>query len=304
MSLSTQEFGMIEADVALSPVRAAGNIPAVEAWRRFRRNRPALLGGLLLLLIVVASLIAPFLVPEDLLRQQLSRALIAPSWAHPLGTDHLGRDVLTRLLYGARLSLLIGVLATGLALVIGVPIGLASGYYGGVPDLISQRFVDILLALPGILPALVLGALLGPGLTNVVISVGVGVAPLFIRLARGATLSIRAQLYVEAARTLGVRDSGILLRHVLPNMASLVIVQATLTIAVTIPAAAGLGFLGLGVPATTPEWGAMLGEGRQYIFSAPYLALAPGIAIFLAAMAFNLLGDGLRAALDPVGDQR
>jgi ABC-type dipeptide/oligopeptide/nickel transport system permease subunit len=275
----------------------------LEAWRRFRCNRPALLGSLMLLAIIVAGLLAPLVIPDDLLRQQLSRALIAPSWAHPLGTDHLGRDVLARLLYGARLSLMIGVLAMGLALVISVPIGIASGYFGGAVDLISQRIVDILLALPGILPALVLGALLGPGLTNVVISVGIGIAPLFIRLARGATLRIRAQPYVEAARALGVRNYGVIVRHVLPNIASLIIVQAALTVAATIPAAAGLGFLGLGVPPTIPEWGAMLGEGRQYIFSAPHLALAPGIAIFLAAMGFNLLGDGLRAALDPAGGE-
>jgi ABC-type dipeptide/oligopeptide/nickel transport system permease subunit len=273
--------------------------PALEIWNRFRRHRLALIGATILATLLTLSLAEPLISPYDPVRQQLSSALLPPSFAHPLGADHLGRDIATRLLYGARFSLLISVLATGLGLFIGVPLGAISGYYGRWVDLLIQRLVDILLALPGILPALVLGAILGPGLLNVIVAIGVGITPLFIRLVRGSVLSIRAQPYVEAAHALGIPDRQIIRRHVLANALVPIIVQATLMLAATIPAAAGLGFLGLGVEATIPEWGAMLGEGRQYIFSAPHIALAPGLTIFVTALAFNMLGDGLREALDP-----
>lgn len=270
-----------------------------EAWRRFRRQTPAMLGLTILLILVLASIAAPILTPYDPEKLKLTDALIHPNLTHPLGTDHLGRDVLARLLYGGRLSLTIGFLAVGIGLVVGMPLGAVSGYYGGRVDMVVQRMADILLSFPSILLALSLVAVLGVGLRNVIISVGVSAIPSFIRLVRGSVLSIREQTYVEAARAVGVRDRVILRRHVLVNALAPVIVQATLNLGTAILVAAGLGFLGLGVQPPTPEWGAMLGEGRQYIFSASYMATFPGLAIFLAVLGFNLMGDGLRDALDP-----
>jgi ABC-type dipeptide/oligopeptide/nickel transport system permease subunit len=229
----------------------------------------------------------------------LAQVLKPPSLHFPFGTDYLGRDILTRILYGGRLSLLIGLLAVVLGLAVGVPLGAVSGYYGGWADLIIQRLADILLAFPGFLLSLSLVAMLGVGLQNVIVSVAVGAVPSFIRLVRGSVLTIRELTYVEAARSVGVRDRAILFGHVLPNAMAPVIVQATLNLGTAILIAAGLGFLGLGVPPGTPEWGTMLGEGRNYIFRAWYLETFPGLAIFLAVIGFNLLGDGLRDALDP-----
>lgn len=270
-----------------------------EAWQRFRRQTPAMLGLTILLILVVAAVAAPILTPYDPEKQKLVDVLIHPNSIHPLGTDHLGRDVLARLLYGGRLSLMIGFLAVGIGLVVGMPLGAVSGYYGGQVDMAVQRVADILLSFPSILLALSLVAVLGVGLRNVIISVGVSAIPRFIRLVRGSVLSIREQTYVEAARAVGVKDHTILGRHILVNALAPVIVQATLSLGSAILTAAGLGFLGLGVQPPTAEWGAMLGEGRQYIFSASYMATFPGIAIFLAVLGFNLMGDGLRDALDP-----
>jgi len=271
----------------------------LDIWRRFLRRRSAVLGLAILLTLIASSIAAPLLTPHDPERQKLSQSLIAPSQQFPLGTDYLGRDMFTRLLYGARWSLAIGFLAVALGLAVGVPLGALSGYYGGWSDLIIQRLADILLSFPGFLLALSLVAILGVGLQNVILSVGVSAIPSFIRLVRGSVLTIRHQMYIEAAHSVGVRDGRIILLHVLPNAMAPVIVQATLNLGTAILVAAGLGFLGLGVQSPTPEWGAMLGEGRSYIFSASYMATFPGIAIFLAVLGFNLMGDGLRDALDP-----
>jgi peptide/nickel transport system permease protein len=270
-----------------------------EAWRLFRRNRVALVGLGLLVLLFLLALGAPLLTDYDPTRQNLAEALGPFSRAHPLGTDELGRDMLARLLYGGRLSLMIGFVAVGVGLVVGVPLGAISGFRGGLMDLGVQRVADILLSFPGFLLALSLAAMLGVGLQNVIISVGVGAVPFFIRLVRGSVLSIREMQFVEAATALGQRQRVIMFRHVLPNAIAPVIVQATLNLGSAILVAAGLGFLGLGVQPPTAEWGAMLGEGRQYIFRAPGLTTFPGLAIFVAVLAFNLLGDGLRDALDP-----
>jgi ABC-type dipeptide/oligopeptide/nickel transport system permease subunit len=229
----------------------------------------------------------------------LERVLQRPSAAHLLGTDWLGRDLLTRVLYGARVSFLIGILAVGLSAAIGVPVGLVSGYYGGVVDIAVQRAVDLALAFPGFLLALTLISVLGVGVLNVVVSVGLATAPIYVRLVRGVALSIKAQTYVEAALAVGAQPTRLMGRHVLPNCLAPVIVQSTLQLGTAILTAAGLGFLGLGVKPPTPEWGTMLGEGQTYLFSSWYIATFPGLAIFLTVMAFNLLGDGLRDALDP-----
>jgi peptide/nickel transport system permease protein len=275
----------------------ASAIPSL--WRLFAQRRTAIVGAAILLVLLILSLAAPLLSTHDPEKMVLSQVLRPPSREFPLGTDYLGRDMWTRILYGGRLSLMIGLLAVAVGLMIGVPLGAVSGYFGGRSDLFIQRIADVLLAFPGFLLSLSLVAVLGVGLQNVIIAVGIAALPSFIRLVRGSVLSIRELSYVEAARAIGVPNRAILFRHILPNAMSPVIVQATLNLGTAILVAAGLGFLGLGVRPPTPEWGTMLGEGRSYIFSAWHVATFPGLAIFLAVLGFNLLGDGLRDALDP-----
>jgi ABC-type dipeptide/oligopeptide/nickel transport system permease subunit len=300
MSPSTLESATPEPAIAeATPAGRSALRRLQEGWQRFRRHRTAMAGLVLLVSLFALAVAAPLLTSHNPERQSLSEALRPLSPAHPLGTDHLGRDMLARLLYGGRLSLLIGFLAVGLGVVVGVPLGAVSGFRGGLTDLVIQRLADILLSFPGFLLALSLVAILGVGLRNVIISVGISAVPSFIRLVRGSVLSIREQAYVEAAHAIGQRRTVIIFRHVLPNAMAPVIVQATLSLGFAILVAAGLGFLGLGVQAPTPEWGTMLGEGRQYIFRAPGLTMYPGLVIFLAVLGFNLFGDGLRDALDP-----
>jgi ABC-type dipeptide/oligopeptide/nickel transport system permease subunit len=267
--------------------------------RRLGRHRTATVGAAILLAFVAATVLAPVLLPHDPDEADFDRVLQRPSAAHPLGTDQLGRDLLTRVIYGARVSFLIGILAVSLSACIGVPVGVISGYHGGTVDIAVQRVVDLMLAFPGFLLALTLISILGVGVLNVVVSVGLATAPIYVRLVRGVALSIASQVYIEAARAVGVPEGRILRRHVLPNCLPPVIVQSTLQLGAAILTAAGLGFLGLGVKPPTPEWGTMLGEGQTYLFSSWYIATFPGAAIFLTVMAFNLLGDGLRDALDP-----
>jgi len=268
------------------------------AWERLQRRKTAAAGLIILGLLLAASLAAPLLMgdPNEV---DFAGVLQPPSLEHLLGTDQLGRDLLTRVAYGGRISFLIGALAVALGLAAGIPVGVISGYVGGTLDLLVQRGVDLLLAFPGFLLALTLIAVLGVGVTNVVVSVAAAAMPVYIRLVRGATLSIREQAYVEAAKALGAGDAAIIVRHVLPNCLTPVIVQSTLQLGVAILTAAGLGFLGLGVKPPTPEWGTMLGEGQTYLLSYWFIATFPGLAIFLVVMAFNLVGDGLRDALDP-----
>lgn len=273
--------------------------PWLQALRALVRNRAALAGLVIITALGLVAVFAPLFSSYDPAQQNLAVALQRPSWAHPLGTDNLGRDILARIMYGGRISLLIGFLAVGMAIAIGVPLGLVSGYFGGWVDMVIQRIADIMLSFTTFLLALALVAVLGVGLKNVIIATGIGVVPQFIRLTRGLALSLREQVYVEAATGFGVSDATILRRHILRNSLTPIVVYATLNIGITILVAAGLGFLGLGVQPPTPEWGTMLGEGRDYIFHASYLATFPGLAIFLAVLAFNLIGDGLRDALDP-----
>ncbi|MGH3392716.1 MAG: ABC transporter permease [Actinomadura sp.] len=289
----------IQEQTYAEPAEISARRPWARALRALTRNRAAVAGIVVIAVMGFLAVAAPLLTPYDPQQQDLSAALRAPSAAHPLGTDNLGRDILARIMYGGRISLLIGVLAVSIAIAIGVPLGLLSGYFGGWVDMLIQRVADIMLSFTTFLLALALVAVLGVGLKNVIIATGVGVAPQFIRLARGLALSLREQVYVEAATGFGVSDLMILWRHVLRNSLTALIVYATLNIGITIIVAAGLGFLGLGVQPPTPEWGTMLGEGREYIFHASYMATFPGLAIFLAVLAFNLIGDGLRDALDP-----
>ncbi|TMC08275.1 MAG: ABC transporter permease [Chloroflexi bacterium] len=273
--------------------------PQSRVWARLRTHPSALVGMVILALYVLLSAVGPLLLRYDPVHQNLADAFLPSSLTHPLGTDELGRDELVRLLYGTRYTLVLGFAAVAIGVGIGLPLGAVSGYFGGWLDLLAQRVMDILLAFPNILLALALVATLGVGLQNVIISVGITSIPVFVRLVRASALSVRELPYVEAGRALGVPSIVVLLRHVVPNSLAPVIVQASLQLGAAILIAAGLGFLGLGVQAPTPEWGTMLGASRNYIFSDPNLATFPGLAIFGAVLAFNLLGDGLRDALDP-----
>lgn len=278
-------------------------LPTESRWRRFwvklRRNKAAVAGGILLLLYIGCALLAPVLFRGDPAAPNLVLALEPPTIKEPLGTDELGRSILGRVIYGARISLLIAVGVVSVGLFIGVPLGLISGYFGGNVDFIIQRATDAMLAFPGFLLALALVSVLGVGINNTVISIGISMIPLYIRLVRGCVLTVREEVYVEAARAAGTPDRMILIRHILPNVMVPITVQTSLSMGTAILFAAGLGFLGIGVQPPTPEWGAMLGSARGYLFNAPHVATFPGIAIFLAVLSFNLLGDGLRDALDP-----
>lgn len=294
MALTTASA--VEAPVVeLAVVTTAGG----RVWERLRTHPSAMVGISILTLYVLASLLGPLVFRWNPIHQTLSDAFLAASSGHPLGTDDLGRDELVRLMFGARYTLALGFAAVAIGLAIGVPVGAVSGYFGGWIDLLSQRVTDVVLAFPNILLALALVAVLGVGLTNVIFAVAITSIPIFIRLTRASALSIRELPYVEAARALGVPSAAILLRHVIPNSLAPVIVQASLQLGAAILLAAALGFLGLGVQAPTPEWGSMLGFSRNYIYSDPNLATFPGLAIFGAVLAFNLVGDGLRDALDP-----
>ena len=283
---------------ALAGPGASGGV-ANETLRRLFRSPSAVTGLTIVGLLLLAGIFAPLLTPFDPNQGNLREVLQPPSFTHPLGTDQLGRDLLARLLYGARLTLVIGGFAVVVGMVVGVPLGIISGYYRGVADLVIQRVMDLMLSFTSFLLALTLVALLGVGLTNVIVAVGIATIPRFARLVRSSVLTIREVSYIEASQALGAADGRVLSRHVLPNAMAPVIVQATLSMGTTILTAAGLGFLGLGVQPPTPEWGAMLGEGRNYIFTQPSVTTYPGLAIFLAVVGFNLLGDGLRDALDP-----
>jgi len=273
--------------------------PLKRKWAKLKRNKAALFGGILIIIYVTSALFAPVLFTGNPSAPDLMNSLESPSVDHPLGTDELGRSILGRIIYGSRISLLIAVGVVSVGMTIGIPLGLVSGYYRGKVDFIIQRATDTMLAFPGFLLALALVAVLGVGLKNTVISIGISMVPLYIRLVRGCVLSVREEVYVEAARAVGTRDVIILIRHILPNVMVPITVQTSLSMGTAILFAAGLGFLGIGIQPPTPEWGSMLGSARSYLFHAPHVATFPGIAIFLAVLSFNLLGDGLRDALDP-----
>lgn len=266
---------------------------------RFLEARGARIGLFIVVLAVGAALVAPFAAPYPPERQDIEILLSGPSAAHLLGVDDLGRDVLSRVLFGARVSLAVGVIAVGISLVIGLPIGLVSGYVGGVVDNVLMRIMDGLLAFPALVLALGISAVLGPSLENAMIAIGVVGVPTFARLVRSGALAVRNLEYMLAARAIGVSQVRILVRHVLPNVISPVIVQASLAIGTAILTEATLSFLGLGVQPPTPSWGSMVDAGKGYLDAAPWFALAPGAAIFVTVLGFNFLGDALRDALDP-----
>ncbi len=269
------------------------------AFKGLLRNRSALVGLMMVSVLAVVGILAPVLAPHDPLQRAMRERLTPPSSNHWLGQDELGRDILSRVIHGARISLTIGIVSVGVGMAIGMPWGLLSGFYGGKLDLITQRAIDILLAFPPIILVILVVTMIGPGLWNAMMVIGISTVPAYTRVVRGSTLSLRDMEYVQAARALGASDFRILLRHVLPNVLGPVVVLATLYTASAILTAAGLGFLGLGAQAPTPEWGAMLSRGREYLRVAPHVSAFPGLAIFLSVLGFNLLGDGLRDAIDP-----
>ena len=270
-----------------------------DAWRRLRRNRAALAGLLLVGFLAVAAILAPVVGPSDPIAQDLDARLLPPSRQHWLGTDDLGRDLVSRIVYGGRVSLTVGIVSIGLALIVGTLLGLVAGFYAGWADSVTMRIMDIMLAFPATLLAIFIVGIRGPGLNNAMLAIGVINIPIFARIVRGSVLRVRHEEFIEAARALGASQTRILGRHVLPNTLAPIIVQGTLGIGAAILEAAGLSFLGLGAQAPTPEWGAMLTNTREFLRDAPWAATFPGIAILLAVVGFNLLGDGLRDALDP-----
>ncbi|ALL69523.1 putative glutathione transporter, permease component (plasmid) [Paraburkholderia caribensis MBA4] len=266
---------------------------------RFMRNRAAVFGAVLVALIVVMAVFAPWLTQYDPVQASFMTVRQAPSAAHWFGTDELGRDVLSRLLYGARASLMAGVVSVGIAVVLGVPLGLLAGYFGKLVDGVISRIADALLSIPFLILAIALSAFLGPSLTNAMAAIGISAMPRFIRLTRGQAISVKAEEYVEGARAIGLDHGRIILRYILPNVLPPIIVQASLTVASAIIAEASLSFLGLGQLPPAPSWGSMLNTAKDFVSQAPWMSIFPGIAIFLAVLGFNLLGDGLRDALDP-----
>ncbi len=273
--------------------------PSALAMRRFA-GRPAAVAGLIVIsLFVLIAICAPLVAPYNPDKTSWTLIRKAPSWAHLMGTDENGRDVFSRVVFGAQASLLAGVVSVLIAAGIGVPLGLLAGFAGGKTDAAIGRVVDAMLACPFLILAIALAAFLGPALTNAMIAIGVTAAPVFVRVARGATMDAAINDYVEAARALGNPPWRVAVRHVLPNIVPPVLVQATLAIATAIIAEASLSFLGLGQQPPAPSWGSMLNSAQRFLTQAPWLAIFPGVAIFLAVLSFNLVGDGLRDALDP-----
>ena len=270
-----------------------------DTLHRVIRNRAAVAGGAVVAFFVVVALFAPVLAPFDPLKGRLGDRLRAPSAAHWLGTDELGRDVLSRVLHGARITAQVQVAAVGLALAIGTVLGLLAGYVGRSTDQTIMRLMDILMAFPGIFLALAIIAALGTGLANVIIATGIFLVPQFARVVRASILTLRDMEFVQAARALGQRDVAIVFRYLLPNSLAPIIVQTSLRMATVLLTASGLSFLGLGVQPPAPEWGAMLSNARSYMITAPHVAMMPGLAIALVVLGFNLLGDGLHDSLDP-----
>jgi peptide/nickel transport system permease protein len=290
---------------AAPPLPAAFDVPSTVLSRpptlaqRFVRHSGAVVGLILLSAILLVAVIGPVLIPHNPYLSDSNATLLPPQPAHLFGTDDLGRDVATRMVHGASLSLLMGFLAVGLAVVLGILLGLPAGYYGGGTDMVVMRGMDVMLAFPSILLALSIVSVLGPSLQNAMLAVGISVVPVYVRLVRASSLQTRDLGFVEAARVIGVRDRRIMVRHILPNVLPPLIVVATLGVATAIIVGASLSFLGLGAQPPTPEWGAMLNDGRGFIRTAWWLTVFPGLAIMITVLAINLIGDGLRDMLDP-----
>ncbi len=283
----------------MSAVASVQKSPFSRQLSKFTRNRAAVAGAVIVGLFVALAIFAPLIAPYDPFQTSFTTVRKPPSIRFWLGTDELGRDIFSRMIYGARASLMAGGVSVVIAVIVGVPFGLLAGYFGGWIDSIISRLIDAMLAIPFLILAISLAAFLGASLTNAMIAIGLSAAPIFARLTRGQVLSVKAEEYVEAAHVIGLRHTRIILHYILPNSIPPVIVQATLTIAAAIIAEASLSFLGLGQQPPNPSWGSMLNTAKNFISQAPWMSLWPGAAIFLAVLGFNLLGDGLRDAIDP-----
>jgi len=279
--------------------RARRSSLLLDTVRRLRKNGLAVVGVLLIGLFAVLAIFAEQIAPYDPIKQDWTSVQKAPSGEHPFGTDELGRDLLSRIIFGARVSMTIGIVSVSIGLVFGVALGLLAGYFGGIVDSLLMRVMDIMLAVPYVLLAIAIVAILGPGLWNTMIAVGIVTIPQFTRIVRSSVIEIKTSTYVQAARAVGAGHARIMVRHILTNSLSPIIVQSTLTIASAILNAAALGFLGLGAQPPRPEWGVMLSDGRLLLLVSPWIVTFPGVAIMLSVLGFNLLGDGLRDALDP-----
>ncbi|MCI5653027.1 MAG: ABC transporter permease [Lachnospiraceae bacterium] len=270
-----------------------------EVWRRFCRNKQAMIGLAMLLLLIFAAVFANVIAPYDPVEQNLLIRLQGPSAAHWFGTDELGRDIFSRILYGARISLTVGLIAVSISCVAGCALGAIAGYYGGILDTVIMRISDIMMAIPSILLNISIVAALGTGLQNVMIAIGISSVPAYCRIMRASLLSLKNQEFVDASRVAGSTDFYIIMHHIIPNSLAPLIVQATLKIGGAILSCASMSFIGLGIVPPTPEWGAMLSTGRDFLRDAPHLTAFPGLAIMFAVFSMNLIGDGLRDALDP-----
>jgi peptide/nickel transport system permease protein len=273
--------------------------PGRRAWLRLVRRQGAMLGLAIIVFFVMLALLAPLIAPYDPLQTSWTAVRKGPNLQHWFGTDEIGRDVLSRVIWGTRASLLAGLVSVAISISVGLPIGMLAGYLGGWVDALISRATDAMLACPFLILAIALAAFLGPSLTNAMVAIGVSATPIFIRLTRAQVLSVKVEDYIEAARSVGNSPLRIALRHILPNIVAPLIVQATLAIAAAVIAEASLSFLGLGQQPPEPSWGSMLNTAKNYIDNAPWMAIWPGLSIFLLVLSFNLLGDGLRDALDP-----
>lgn len=269
------------------------------ALRQLKKDRMSLVGLIIIAGMIFLAIFSPYLVPYDPAEQDLNNALESPSAAHPFGTDSFGRDVLSRVLNGARVSVIVGIVSCGIAILIGVPLGILAGYGGSKVDNLISRIIDGIMAFPPLLLAIVLMAVLGPSMINVMMALGVTISTHFARLTRGETLKVKEESFIMAARTMGLKSHQIVFRHILPNIVAPLIVQTSVTFAYAIIAEASLSFLGLGVQPPTPSWGLDLSDARKYVLTDPWLAMFPGIAIFLAVFGVNMFGDGLNSALNP-----
>lgn len=271
----------------------------LDAWRRLIRQPLSVIAGVIVIILIITALIGPMIAPYDPNNIDMANRFDQPSPAHPFGTDDFGRDILSRVMVGARVSLQVGLIAVGLAATVGTLLGLVAGYTGRLIDEVIMRAMDILFAFPAILLAIAIMAALGKGITNAMIAIGIVYIPIFARIARGSVLSIREEEFIDAARAIGASDNRIIFRHILPNTLSPLIVETTLSLSFAILAEAALSFFGLGTQPPDPSWGRMLSEGRAYFQQSVWLAIWPGLAIMMTVLGFNLLGDGLRDALDP-----
>lgn len=283
---------------------AAGRVKenrALEVWRQFRRNKGAMIGLSVLILLILVAVLADVIwnYETDIIEMRIGNRLSPPSWEHPFGTDNYGRDMLSRIGYGTRYSLLIGFASVLIGTLIGVPIGAVSGYVGGKVDNVIMRIVDTFTIIPSLLMTIILVSVLGTNLFNLMIALSISTIPVMTRITRASVMVARNNDYIESARAIGAPTSTILIRHVLPNCFSPILVQATLRVGSSIISAAGLSYIGLGVPLPTPEWGALLSASKSFIIKAQHMCLFPGLAIMITVMVINLVGDGLRDALDP-----